>query len=362
MRRRLYLWTLIGGVALGAAVALVAGDSLETRARDPHPLAEGREDDPPSPLGPASPLGPPSPLGPLGPLSWQQQRQLLAARLRADGYTTWSRDSPPRRPSSRCGRLLFAGHVYPKNGLENPGKTRYPDRHHAMASLLEAERRLAPDRVVFGGDTIQAPSRAGTNFIAKLAGDLPHARFVLGNHERWWSKDAARLREILGQRHGVEDLGRVRLVRLHSIRSTGSYGLDEEERRFLRGALNGEGYDWAIVMLHHALWAGDTAWVNRDYPNAERLREDWLANVLPQLQAGRVRAVLTGDAGWRKRGVRMTLAGIPHFTSGWSGRLVEILPEWLVVDLCEDGPIVTRHVAFDGEFLQRLEWPPEPPG
>jgi len=114
------------------------------------------------------------------------------------------------------------------------------------------------------------------------------------------------------------------------------------------------------VMLHHALWAGDTAWVNRDYPNAERLREDWLANVLPQLQAGRVRAVLTGDAGWRKRGVRMTLAGIPHFTSGWSGRLVEILPEWLVVDLCEDGPIVTRHVAFEGEFLQRLEWPPGP--
>ena len=339
MRRRLGLWVLVAG--LGAATA--AGVYLEARGLYHRLLAAVRDG------GDRDAL-----------LHRRQQRQIQMLRLETQGYSNWFRFSPPERPSAACGRLLFAGHVYPKNGLGNPPKPDYPDPHAAMSSLLEAERRLAPDRVVFGGDTIQSPSQAGTEFVASLASQLPHARFVPGNHEDWWSDRAAGLREIVGERHGVEDLGGVRLVRLHSIRPDGSYGLDDEERAFLRGALDGDGYEWAIVMLHHALWAGDTLWVNKDYPEAVELREDWLTNVLPLLQSGRVRAVLVGDGGWRKRGVRVTLGDIPHFTSGWSGWRVDILPEWLGVDLCEDGPIVSRHVAFEGEFLHRVEWPLAP--
>lgn len=339
LRQRLQLWTLVIG---GAAAVTAMGIYLGSRDVERRPPASAHYDDQQTRFT-ELPIG-----------------QSQAIRLRTEGYTNWSRASPPQRPSDQCGRLLFAGHVYPKNGVVDPAKASYPDPHGAMSMLLEAERRLAPDRIVFGGDTIRIPSPAGTDFIAKLASDLPHVRFIVGNHERWWSKGAARLREILGERHGVEDLAGVRLIRLHSIRQNGSFGLDDEERAFLRSALDGEGYEWAIVMLHHALWAGDTPWVNRDYPGAVRLREDWLANVLPLLRSGRVRAVLVGDGGWRRPGGRMTLDGIPHFTTGWSGWEVTILPEWLMLDLCEDGPIVSRHVAFEQEFLHRLEWPREP--
>jgi hypothetical protein len=283
------------------------------------------------------------------------QRLIVGASLRAAGYAPWFSAAPPASPPG-CARVLFAAHIYPKNGVVE-GDVAYPDPDAALASLLRAERLLRPERVVFGGDSIVRPSAEGVAFIAGLQKRLPHARFVLGNHENWWSAEAAPLRALLPERHGREDHGRVRLVWLHSVAKSGAYGLDDDETAFLRESLAGNDYDWAVLILHHALWAGESAYVNKEYEGAEALQQDWLTRVLPILEAGRVRLVVNGDSGWRRPGVLASVGGIPHATTGWSGWLKSIPPEWLVLELCPDGPIVERHIAFDGELLRRREWP-----
>ncbi len=285
------------------------------------------------------------------------RRLALGASLHADGFAPWAASSAASARAG-CSRLLFAGHVYPGNGLVNPPKDAFPDPERVWPAFLALERALAADRVVFGGDTIHHPSAEAIGFIRELRTKLPHARFVIGNHEQWWSEAAAPLREVLGSRHGVEDLGRVRLVHLHSTMRDGRYGLDDEERAFLQQALGGQEHDWAVVMLHHPLWAGDTRVANTDYPGAQALREDWLGEVLPLLEGGRVRLVLTGDGGWRQPGETRAIGGIPHVVTGWPGWRTDIAPEWVVAELCGSGPQVARQRLFEGQLQQREEWPP----
>jgi len=288
--------------------------------------------------------------------AFQQSRQSTGLALRAAGFEPWFEAEPPA-VAPGCTRVLFVSHIYPKNGIDENG-ARYADPDAALASLFRAEAALAPARVFFGGDSIQRPSARGIDFIRSLQQRWPHARFVLGNHEDWWSESAAPLRELIRDRHGREDFGSARVIWLHSVAAAGDYGIDAEELAFLEQSLAGE-FRYAVLLLHHALWAGDSAYVNKDYENAAALRKEWMERTLPQLAAGRVKLVLMGDGGWRRPGTLAELRGIPHATTGWSGYLATIPPEWLTAELCADGPTLTRHVAFDGELLRRVEWPPE---
>jgi hypothetical protein len=262
--------------------------------------------------------------------------------------------------AGRAGEIWFVGHIYPKNGFHSPGRPSYPDEEEPLAFLRAEVRRSAPARVVFGGDNVWSPTAAELEHIAGLKRDIPMARFVLGNHDRYWesTREAnAAYAGVFERRSGYEDLNGVRLVYLHTVLESGDYGLDQEQRRLLAEALTGTGYRYALVFMHHAPWAGHTIYTNTPYPNADTLARDWDDRIVPLLRQGRVRAVLAGDGGWRAPGRRFLVGGIPHYLTGWSGNRVDILPEWLSLRLERDDVTVTWHRLFGGEHFVTLERP-----
>lgn len=136
---------------------------------------------------------------------------------------------------------------------------------------------------------------------------------------------------------------------------SGAYGLDQMQRAWLASILDGEDYRYAVVFLHHALWAGSNRYVNEDYPGADSLKVDWMRALLPVLGEGRVRAVFAGDGGVRSSGRRFDLEEIPHFITGWTMFREDIPPEWLSIRLDEDAVSVVWHRLIDGIHYVRDE-------
>jgi len=143
-----------------------------------------------------------------------------------------------------------------------------------------------------------------------------------------------------------EDVNRVRLIYLHSVTKNGSYEIDKEQLDFLTNVLNPLDYRYSLIFLHHALWAGDSLHANVRYPDAIEKKNTWKNKIIPIIKAGNVKAVFSGDGGWRLEGRSMRIGGIPHYITGWSN-LMHIPPEWLTIELEENSPKIIWHKLFD---------------
>ena len=104
------------------------------------------------------------------------------------------------------------------------------DFREALDQLVATVQAGEFRRVVFGGDSVFVPTPAALDHLADLKERFfPEARFVLGNHDEYWSVSQQmpeRFEAIYGGRDGWEDIGGVRFVYLHTVTSDGSYGLD----------------------------------------------------------------------------------------------------------------------------------------
>ncbi|MDH5644359.1 MAG: metallophosphoesterase [Candidatus Heimdallarchaeota archaeon] len=251
--------------------------------------------------------------------------------------------------SSNCPSVVFVGHIYPKNGFYGDGKPPFPDTNSTFSHFSGFIELDTPSRVIFGGDSIWTSSSQSLHHLSKIKDKISGARFILGNHEEFWTSLARKqegFASIFPKRYWYEDLSNIRLIYLHSIKSNGEYGLDDEQINFLQRALDNKYYDYALIFLHHALWAGESIFVNSPYPNAGKLKEQWVKYISPLLISGNVKAVFSGDGGWRSPGSQSILTGTTHYITGWSGFRTDIPPEWITIKLCHDKPIVIRHKLY----------------
>jgi len=235
----------------------------------------------------------------------QASRLLVKSAMVVEGYRPapydyWSRTR--KEP-----HLFFVGHIYPKNGFDGGQKTGFVNQEDPLDYITQRASRSSPGRVIFGGDNISSPTDAQLNHLLQISSRISFARFLLGNHEEYWTDLRAR-KEVFDvlfrARHWYEDVNGVRLVYLHTVTESGAHGLDQAQRAWLASSLDGEDYRYALVFLHHGLWAGESRYVNQDYPDADSLKSDWLYAVLPVLVKGRVRGVFAGDGGVRSSGRR----------------------------------------------------------
>lgn len=276
------------------------------------------------------------------------------ATLLAQGY----RRAPAPAQVSGSGRLLFVGHIYSRSGSDVANTPRLT--HDPLEVLRSAARTHTVKRVIFGGDNLRVPTAEALDHLDLSTARLPR-RFVLGNHDAYWRVDsvlAATYPWLYHARHAAEDIDGVRLVYLHSVARDGSYGLDSDALDFLEGQLSGVDYRYALVFLHHALWAGNTIYANTLYRKADSLAQHWASHIAPRLAAGRVVAVFAGDGGVRAPGRRLDVAGIPHYVTGWPMERLDILPEWLEIDLGAGGVRVTWYAVLAGEVYSRQEGAP----
>ena len=320
------------------------------------------------------------------------------ARLAVRGFDdlTLMQDERPKGPL-----LVFTGHAFGADGAVDDVEPVYGKPIEALPSLEAFARDHGILRVVFGGDTIYMPTTGALAFLEALHSRIPGARFVHGNHEEYWSVLGAsgypalleglrewyqatwhrpnlnpvaddppepvdpgwgsylsRYERLLGKRYWKEDLGEVRLVYLHTETAPRQVGLDDPQIEFLEEALgagaNGNGgrrtFRYALVFLHHALWAGLAPWGQAYYENGAELARQWRERVLPILKKGRVGAVFAGDAGWVEPPPPFALDGVPHYLTGWPGEDGLVLPEWYLAELRDRGPRVRRVRVHRGTF------------
>ena len=117
----------------------------------------------------------------------------------------------------------------------------------------------------------------------------------------------------------------------------GKYGLDEEQLGFLKESLKPSvSYDYALIFLHHNLWLGGHG-IQAPYPDSFRLIAQWQNDVLPIISTGLVKGVFSGDGGVKTGGTYNLINGIPHYSTGWSMNRADLPPEWLKIDLKEEG-------------------------
>ncbi len=265
----------------------------------------------------------------------------------------------PEVPETGLLTILFVGHSYPRNGFNGGRKPVYPDRERPMEFLISHAARTRPVRVVFGGDVIWSPSPGELSHARRIKDRMPAARFVMGNHESYWDLTAGRraeLRELFGDPYRFEDVDGVRLIYLHTTLPAnvlGRWGLDDEQRAFLKRALDPSQYRHALVFMHHALWAGGTIYANGVYLDADGLAADWVDNIVPLLRESAVRGVFSGDGGLLAPGRRFMIGSIPHFMTGWGGSPELFPPEWLAIELGQDSVRVSWNKLLGGERYRR---------
>ena len=98
------------------------------------------------------------------------------------GFEPFGLDDPSAE-AQRCPSLIFAGHVYTKNGYYETPKPVFPDPEDAMDNLMAFHDRDRPERMIFGGDSIWSPSNwRNAPADCTLRERLRNPRFILGNH------------------------------------------------------------------------------------------------------------------------------------------------------------------------------------
>ncbi len=248
--------------------------------------------------------------------------------------------------------LLFIGHIYPRNEYLFPSEKKPQGNEHPLLYLAEIAKNTPPARIIFGGDNLQKPSNDALEHLKWLKHKVlkSETRFVIGNHDSYWSVLLNKPRlfdSIYKKRYWYEDVNGVRLIYLHSIDEKGSYEIDTEQLAFLIKTLDPSQYRYALLFQHHALWAGNSLHANTEYPDAIKKKETWKNKILPLIKAGNVKAVFSGDGGWRLEGRSMKIDGIPHYITGWT-YLMHIPPEWLTIKLETNAPQIIWHKLFEG--------------
>ena len=234
------------------------------------------------------------------------------------------------------GSLFFVGHIYPQSGYIDNKNSPYANKEYPLDFLRTLFRHTPPLRTIFGGDNVEFPTRGALRHILDLKSAIQKSRFILGNHDQYWEilKNHAVFEKIFHERYYYEDVNGIRLIYLHTVSEDGNYGLDDAQRTFLKeDALRGS-YKYALIFLHHALWATQPV-TNSPYPESEKIRDDWNKNILPILSQGRTMGVFSGDGGNLSPGSKIKLGTIWHYTTGWSMNRQDIPPEWLKIDLGE---------------------------
>lgn len=263
-----------------------------------------------------------------------------------------------KTPASPAGRsMVFVGHVYPHNGYQSADKPFASDDGATMRDFVSHAQSLDPLRVVFGGDSAYMRDRGEFSHLASnVAGPLgDRARFVLGNHDVTGGTGSDEYQTLFPRPYWREDVDGVRLVYLNSAERMGmgeGLILGDEQLAFLRDALSGEGYRYALVFVHHALWMGDDAgrFANQEYRRVGRF---WERRVLPLLLSGRVAGVFAGDGGVRVSSLMQSVRGVPHYLSGWPKDDIRKVPaECLRIDLQAGGVEVHRMVMHGGRVFE----------
>jgi len=114
--------------------------------------------------------------------------------------------------------------------------------------------------------------------------------------------------------------------------------------------------------IQNILINGILKFFNRVFIIANQMPTDlsleWENNILPLFETGRVEAVFSGDGGVSAPGSVKFLKGIPHYLSGWSFDRIDIPPEWLRIDLKDEGIEVSWQKLLNGQlFIKRQETP-----
>jgi len=268
-----------------------------------------------------------------------------------DGYTLL--EEYPAAINNPGNTLTFVGHIYPRNGFSQANKKKPSGPDRPLIHVMNLVKSGMPARIIFGGDNVYQPTSGALEHLLNIKHSFPkdRVRFLLGNHDRYWTtllEKPEQFRSIYGKRYFYEDVNGVRLIYLHTTQQHGQYGIDEVQLGFLQRILNPVEYRYALVFQHHALWAGDTLHANAPYDDAINTKQTWVAKILPTLKAGNVKAVFSGDGGWRLAGRSMRIDGIPHYISGWTWQ-VDIPPEWLTIELEDNSPKIQWHKLFDGD-------------
>ena len=253
--------------------------------------------------------------------------------------------------------LVFIGHIYPRNEYLFPSEKNPQGNEHPLLYLTEIVNNTPPARIIFGGDNVQIASDDALKHLLKLKNSLikGSSRFLIGNHDSYWKtllKKPSLFQSIYQERYWYEDVNGVRLIYLHSISEKGSYKIDKEQLNFLTRILDPLNYRYALIFQHHALWAGNSLHVNAPYPDAEKNINTWKNKIIPLIKKGNVKAVFSGDGGWRHEGRAMRIHGIPHYITGWT-YLMHIPPEWLTIHLEENSPKIIWHKLFDGDHYTK---------
>lgn len=258
------------------------------------------------------------------------------------------------------GKILFIGHIYTKNGFESGKKRRFVNIEKPLKFLRRhISKKNPPSRIVFGGDNVYRPTSDALRHLAKIRSRLPTSRFLLGNHDKYWkiSRQPELFSKIYDGRYYFEDVDGVRFVYLHSEKEEKVLGIDSDQKEFLQRTLaETNKFRYSLVFLHHALWAGNSEYVNSKYSNAGELMEDWRNNILPLLQKGKVRGVFAGDGGWVMPGTMERVGHIPHYVTGW-GYVPEIPPEWLQITPLEEGIQTQWQKLILGKLLVKDQIP-----
>jgi hypothetical protein len=253
--------------------------------------------------------------------------------------------------------IFFIGHIYPKSGYIDSENIRFKNIEHPIKHLNRIAKKNMPFKFVFGGDNVFIPTSGALNFLIELKSKLKNVRFIPGNHDQYWRlhDKEPRMKALYPERYFFEDKSSVRLIYLHSVLENGKYGLDEEQVAFLRRSLKpSSSYNYAIIFLHHTLWAGGHS-AFRLYDESARLIEQWKNEILPIFSEGRVKGVFSGDGGVETSGTFSLINEIPHYSTGWSIDRSEVPPEWLRIDLGEDEITVHWQKLSGGNLFVKLQ-------
>ena len=265
-------------------------------------------------------------------------------------------DSPPA-PS--CKSVVFAGHIYPKNGYDGDPKPPYPDPDNALSAFLEFVDSRKPNRVVFGGDSVWKPSVGELTQLLQLKRRVGDSKFLIGNHDFLVDKhDTATERlhaEIYGRPYEAVTVDDVLLIYLQSIKGDGNWGIPTHQLEFLENIARDSSHKYAVMFFHTVLWDDDNKLRNRNYPNVEQINRTWRDKIAPLLKAGRVKMVVAGDGGYNRPGEAIAQSDINYVVSGWPNFRTDIPVEWLEISLCDSGPRLTRYRLLDGTLYRSVE-------
>jgi hypothetical protein len=267
--------------------------------------------------------------------------------------------SVEKLPAPTCTSIIFAGHIYPRNGYNGGAKPLYPDPDNALSAFLDFVQLRNPNRVVFGGDSVWGLDEGELTWLQDIKRKVGTSKFIVGNHDILRDGGSTTVKELHNDIYGVPfeavTVDDVLLIYFQSIKSDGSFGIPRHQIEFLDTIARSTAHKYAVMFSHTVLWESDPKFSNSNYPDVEEINRTWNDEVLPLLKSGRVKMVVAGDGGIKHAGVVSEESDITHIVSGWPRFRTDIPIEWLEIGLCDSDPQLTRYRLLEGKLYKSIE-------